>query len=74
VSFEAWLAFCVTETLLCLTPGPAVLFVVSVSLARGFRPGMAGALGILTTNALYFALSATGIAAVLLASNGSSRR
>jgi homoserine/homoserine lactone efflux protein len=69
VSFEAWLAFCVTETLLCLTPGPAVLFVVSVSLARGFRTGMAGALGILTTNALYFALSATGIAAALLASN-----
>jgi len=69
VSFEAWLAFCVTETLLCLTPGPAVLFVVSVALANGFRPGMAASLGILTANTLYFALSATGIAAVLVASS-----
>lgn len=69
MSFEAWLAFCVTETLLCFTPGPAVLFVVSVALARGFRPGLAGSLGILAANTLYFALSATGIAAVILASN-----
>ena len=69
MSFEAWLAFCVTETLLCLTPGPAVLFVVSVALASGFRPGLAASLGILTANTLYFALSATGIAAVLVASS-----
>jgi threonine/homoserine/homoserine lactone efflux protein len=69
VSFAAWLAFCVTETLLCLTPGPAVLFVVSVTLARGFRPGLVGSLGILAANTLYFALSATGIAAVILASS-----
>jgi threonine/homoserine/homoserine lactone efflux protein len=69
VSFEAWLAFCVTETLLCLTPGPAVLFVVSVALARGMRPGLVASLGILAANVLYFALSATGIAAVVLASN-----
>jgi len=64
---EVWLAFCVTETLLCFTPGPAVLFVVSVAMARGARAGIAGALGILAGNAFYFAVSATGIAAVILA-------
>jgi len=68
MSLEVWLAFCLMDTVLCLTPGPAVLFVVSVALARGLRPGMAAAFGILATNALYFALSATGIAAVIVAS------
>src|SRR5215831_12386762 len=68
MSLEIWVAFCATETVLCFTPGPAVLFVVSVALARGARPGMAAATGILTTNAGYFALSATGVAAVILAS------
>ncbi|HXK23776.1 MAG TPA: LysE family translocator [Myxococcota bacterium] len=68
MSLETWVAFCATETVLCFTPGPAVLFVVSVALARGARPGMAAASGILTANACYFALSATGIAAVILAS------
>jgi threonine/homoserine/homoserine lactone efflux protein len=69
VSVETWLAFCVTETVLCLTPGPAVLFVVSVALARGAGAGLGAAFGILAANALYFALSAAGIGAVLLASH-----
>jgi homoserine/homoserine lactone efflux protein len=68
MSVETWLAFCATETVLCFTPGPAVLFVVSVALARGARPGVAAASGILTANVGYFALSATGIAAVIVAS------
>lgn len=69
MSLEAWLAFCATETALCFVPGPAVVFVVSVALARGRRAGMAAALGILAGNAFYFAVSATGIAAVILASS-----
>jgi homoserine/homoserine lactone efflux protein len=69
MSLELWLAFCSTETVLCFTPGPAVLFVTSVAMARGMRAGLAGALGILAGNTLYFALSATGIAAVIVASS-----
>ena len=68
MSLEAWLAFCVTETVLCFTPGPAVLLVVSVALGRGLRPSLGASLGILSANALYFALSASGVAATLLAS------
>ena len=66
---DAWILFVVTETVLCLTPGPAVLFVVSHGLARGGRASLAANAGILTANAVYFALSAFGLGAVLLASH-----
>ena len=66
MSLEAWGLFVLTETVLCLTPGPAVLFVVSHALSRGVASSVAGANGILTANVLYFALSATGFGAVLL--------
>jgi homoserine/homoserine lactone efflux protein len=69
VSLELWLAFCVTEAVLCFTPGPAVLFVVSAAMTRGTRSGLAAALGILAGNTFYFAVSATGIAAVIVASS-----
>ena len=53
---------------LCVTPGPAVLFVVSHGLARGARASLAANAGILTGNTVYFVLSALGLGAVLLAS------
>jgi threonine/homoserine/homoserine lactone efflux protein len=62
------LLFAATEFLLSLTPGPAVLLVVSQGMRRGFRTSTRGAAGILTGNALYFALSAAGLGALLLAS------
>jgi homoserine/homoserine lactone efflux protein len=68
MSVEVWAAFCVTETVLCFTPGPAVLLVVSIALGRGFRPSVGAAFGIVAANSLYFALSATGVAAALIAS------
>jgi homoserine/homoserine lactone efflux protein len=69
VNWHLWPFFVVTETVLCLTPGPAVLFVVSHGLTRGRAVALAANAGILTANALYFVLSALGLGAVLLASN-----
>jgi homoserine/homoserine lactone efflux protein len=68
VTLDAWLLFCATEIVLSFTPGPAVLLVVSLALTRGARDGRDGILGILGANAGYFALSATGVGALLLAS------
>jgi homoserine/homoserine lactone efflux protein len=68
MTFQTWLLFCVTETVLCFIPGPAVLFVLATALRRGFGPASVAAAGILAGNTFYFALSATGIAAVIVAS------
>jgi threonine/homoserine/homoserine lactone efflux protein len=69
VTLETFLAFCVLELVLCLTPGPAVIYVISAALGRGPRAGLAASLGIVAGNTLYFLLSALGVAAVILASN-----
>jgi len=66
---STWLFFSGTEALLCLTPGPAVLFVLSYGLARGGRASLWANAGILTANTFYFVLSALGLGAVLLASH-----
>jgi homoserine/homoserine lactone efflux protein len=69
LTLHTWLAFCTTEALLCLIPGPAVLFVVSTGLSRGRRAAFFACLGILAGNAFYFGLSSTGVAALIIASH-----
>jgi homoserine/homoserine lactone efflux protein len=68
MTFETWALFAITETALSFTPGPAVLLVLSHGLTRGTGPSIHANLGILSGNACYFVLSATGLGAVLLAS------
>lgn len=68
MSFQTWLMFCATEAILCFTPGPAVLLVVSQGLARGAVAGLGASFGILAANMIYFILSASGIGAIILAS------
>lgn len=60
--------FVAMETVLCLTPGPAVLLILSQALARGARASIWSAFGILAGNTMYFLLSASSLGALLLAS------
>ena len=60
--------FAITEFLLCLTPGTAVLLVISQSVRGGFKSSLRGTAGILAGNAIYFALSAIGLGALLMSS------
>lgn len=68
MNVQLWLAFCLLEVVLCFTPGPAVLCVIAAAMRGGRRPALLTALGILAGNASYFALSATGVAALIVAS------
>jgi homoserine/homoserine lactone efflux protein len=68
MTFSTWALFAITEGALCFVPGPAVLLVVAQGLAQGGRASIWANLGILTGNTIYFALSAAGLGAVLLAS------
>lgn len=58
--------FIATETLLILTPGPAVLTVLSTAMRWGTPQGAIAILGICAANGAYFALSATTVGALLL--------
>ena len=64
MSFEAWALFCMTELVLCLNPGPSALVVISQSLIRGPSAGVRVTLGVIAANAIYFAVSASGLVAL----------
>ena len=68
MTWQVWSAFFVIETVLCLTPGPAVLFVLSQALTRGTLKTIWAIGGILVANTTYFILSATGVGTILMAS------
>jgi threonine/homoserine/homoserine lactone efflux protein len=68
VDWSVWIMFVLTEGALTVTPGPAVLFVVSQSMRCGSTGALWSALGVLASNALYFAVSGTGVGALLIAS------
>lgn len=62
------LLFTATEAALSLSPGAAVMLVVGCGIAHGWRRSLCATLGILCANALYFALSATGIGTLVATS------
>jgi threonine/homoserine/homoserine lactone efflux protein len=68
MTFQLWLFFVMTEAVLSMTPGPAVLFVLSQAIKRGPGKSVWASCGILSANTVYFALSATSLGAVILAS------
>jgi homoserine/homoserine lactone efflux protein len=57
------------ETSACLSPGPAVMLVLSQALARGTLASIWANVGILAGNTMYFILSGTGVGAIVLASH-----
>jgi homoserine/homoserine lactone efflux protein len=67
MELKVWIMFLLTEFLLSITPGPAVLLVSSQGLRYGGKSSYYGALGISSGNVVYFIMSALGIGALILA-------
>jgi len=70
VNWDTYWLYVATEAALSLSPGPAVVLVLAYGLAQGARRSLWASLGILSANGIYFALSATSVGALLVASEG----
>ncbi len=68
MDWNVWMMFVFMEGALTVTPGPAVLFVVSQGLRFRSAGALWSAVGILTANAVYFTVSGTGVGVLLVAS------
>lgn len=68
VNWDTYWLYVATEAALSLSPGPAVMLVIAYGLSQGARRSVWASLGILSANGLYFALSATSLGALLVAS------
>ncbi|MDN3646641.1 LysE family translocator [Pontixanthobacter aestiaquae] len=61
--------FALTTLVVVATPGPAAITITAQGASDGFLRAQYGIIGIASANAIYFVLSATGIAALIIASN-----
>jgi homoserine/homoserine lactone efflux protein len=68
MTWQTWLLYSATDAFAYLVPGPAVLLVVSQALSRGAMRTTWAIVGILGAEVMYFALSATSVAVLLVAS------
>lgn len=68
VNWDTFWLYVLAEVALSLSPGPAVMLVIACGLTYGARKSIHATLGILSANAIYFAISATALGAVLVTS------
>ncbi len=69
MTLETYLIFLITTIIIVFTPGAAAITIAAQGAATGGRRALAGAAGIASANVVYFALSATGIASLVVASH-----
>ncbi len=69
IPFETLLLFFLTTFVVVLSPGPAAIAVTAEAASNGFKRSLFVILGIAAANIVYFVLSATGIAALIIASS-----
>lgn len=67
MDINTWLLYLLTDFIVCVTPGPAVILVSSQGLKYGAKKSFFGAMGITSGSLVYFILSALGLSAMILA-------
>ena len=68
MSLDGWLLCVGSHLVLCVVPGPAVLFVLGESMNTGVPGGVRGTAGVVLANALYFFVSVSSFGGLLLSS------
>lgn len=69
MSFELYSLFFITTVLLIMVPGPSAMVASSQGASQQSSKALLGILGIASADVIFFALSATGIATLILASS-----
>lgn len=68
MAFDSWLAFSLATIVLTLIPGPSVLLLISLAIARGKKAAMMCIMGDMLGTVVLMALSFLGVGALLAAS------
>lgn len=68
MTLHAYLLFCGASLLLCLSPGPDMIYLLSRSVAQGRRAALVAALGINTGGYVHLIAAVTGLSAILATS------
>ena len=65
MSFELWLSFVVTASIILVIPGPTIIYVVGQSLTHGKKASLPLALGVVSGDAVCIVLSLLGLSILL---------
>lgn len=69
MSLEVYIVFLLATLVVVFSPGPAAITVASQGASNGAKRSLFGVFGVASANLVYFFLSATGIASLIIASN-----
>lgn len=69
MELPTFIIFFMTTFVVIFSPGPAAITIASQGSGNGYLYALFGIFGVATANVVYFALSATGIASLIIASN-----
>lgn len=69
MDFQTYLIFTIATALIIFSPGPSAVLMASQGAINGFKRTLLGVFGITCATIIYFVLSATGIASLILASH-----
>lgn len=65
MTFEIWLTFVITASIIIVVPGPTNIYVVGQSLSHGKKASIPLSVGVVTGDALCISLSLLGVSALL---------